>query len=130
MLLNAMNLGACGVEQLFCAGKVSFDTEGIEKGVDLVELKGNYIVTKAAAVVKTAFNAGTTNVLTVGVNNGADDLLGSEDVTEGTIGENGKTMFKMCNDGALKVRAKFTSTGTAATAGEAEIYIGLVRIPE
>lgn len=130
MLLNSYDLGKCGIEQLLCAGKVSFDTKDIDKGIELVELPENIIITKAVAVVNTAFNAATTNVLTVGTNETVNDLLGADDVTEGTAGAYQKNLFKICKGAKTKVMAKFSSTGAAATAGEAEIYIGVVRIPE
>lgn len=130
MNLNAMDLGVCGVEQVLHAGKVAFDTENIANGVEIVELPANIIITKAVAVVGTAFNAATTNVLTVGVNDTADDLLTADDITEGTAGTYFKNMFCICKGNPVKVKVKYASTGTAATAGEADIYLGVVRTPE
>lgn len=130
MELKAMDLGVCGVEQVLHAGKVSFDTKDIANGVELIELPANMIITKAVAVVGKAFNAATTNVLTVGTNDSVDDLLGADDVTEGTAGTYMKNIFEIRKGAPIKVKAKYTSTGTAATAGEANIYLGVVRIPE
>lgn len=130
MLLNGYDLGKCGIEQVLCAGKVSFDTKDVSNGIVLIELPENIIITKAVAVVNTAFNAVTTNVLTVGTNDSADDLLGADDVTEGTTGTYQKNLFKIIKGEKPKIKAKFTSTGAAATAGEAEIYLNVVRIPE
>lgn len=129
MLLNGYDLGKCGIEQVLCAGKVSFDTKDINKGVDLIELPEDIIITKAVAVVNTAFNAATTNVLTVGTNDAVNDLLGANDVTEGTAGAYQKNLFKICKGTKTKIKVKFTFTGAAATAGEAEIYLNVVRIP-
>ena len=123
-----MDLGVCGVEQMLYAGSVAFNTEGIDEGVELIELPANIVVTKAVAVVKTAFNAGTTNVLTVGANSDIDDILGSGDVTEGTAAAYSVNKFVKYNT-AKKIKAKFTETGTAATAGAADIYLFVVRIP-
>lgn len=130
MNLNPMDLGVCGVEQLLHAGKVTFETEGIDTGAVITKLPANIIITKAVAVVNTAFNAETTNVLTVGINDTVDDLLGADDVTEGTAGAYLKSLFIISKGEPVEVKAKFTSTGTAATAGEADIYLGVVRIPE
>ena len=130
MNLNPMDLGVCGVEQVLHAGKVSFDTKDIANGVELVELPANIIITKAVAVVGKAFNAETTNVLTVGTNDTADDLLGADDVTEGTAGTYMKSLFEIHKGALVNVKAKYASTGTAATAGEADIYLGVVRTPE
>lgn len=125
---NPWNLGACGVEQMIYAGSVAFDTDGIDEGVELIELPANIVVTKAVAVVKTAFNAATTNVLTVGANDNIDDILGSGDVTEGTAAAYCVNKFVEYN-AAKKIKAKYTQTGTAATAGAADIYLFVVRIP-
>jgi len=125
---NPWNLGACGVEQMIYAGSVAFDTEDIDKGVELCELPAGIIVTRAVAVVKTAFDAGTTNVLTVGSNDDVNDLLGSDDVTEGTAAAYVVNKFVQYGT-AKKIKAKYTQTGTAATAGAADIYLFVVRIP-
>lgn len=130
MILRAMDLGVCGVEQLLYAGKVTFDTENVENGVEIIDLPKNIIITKAVAVVRKAFNAGTTNVLTVGVNSSTDNLLGTGDITEGTPAAYHKNLFVICNGSKVKIKAKYTQTGTAATSGEADIYLGVVRTPE
>ena len=109
MLLNASDLGKCGIEQVLCAGTVSFDTKDVNKGIVLTELPENIIIVKAVAVVNTAFNAATTNVLTVGTNDSADDLLGADDITEGTVGVYQKEPFKIIKGEKTKIKAKFTS---------------------
>ncbi len=129
MKVNATDFGICGTEQLFYAGSVDFDTTGVSTGVALKELPNNAYITRAVAVVTTAFDAGTTNVLTVGTNDDCDNILGSSDVTEGTAGAYNKQTFVEAAKGA-KIKAKYTQTGTAATAGSAEIYIFFVSIPE
>lgn len=129
MNLKAMDLGVCGVEQLLQAGTIRFDVKGIDKGLELMELPENIIITKAVAVVNTAFNAETTNVLTVGLDESFDDILGEGDITEGTAGSYVKHMFKVCKNKKIKIMAKYTSSGKAATSGEADIYLGVVRIP-
>lgn len=129
MQVNPMDLGVCGVEQLLYAGTVKYNDTGVATGVELITLPANIIVTKAVAVVGTAFNAATTNVLTVGTNDDINNLLGADDVTEGTAGAYSVNKFAKFTS-ATKVKAKYTQTGTAATAGDAEIYLFVVRIPE
>ena len=126
---NPWNLGACGVEQMIFAGSVKYNDTGIDEGIKLCDLPDNIVVTKAVAVVTTAFNAGTTNVLTIGTNSGCDDLLGSGDITEGTAAAyaGGNKFVKLGTNAAVK--AKYTQTGTDATAGAADIYLFVVRIP-
>lgn len=129
MKVQANDLGVCGVQQLFYAGSIAYNTEDANKGVELCKVPHTAIITRAVAVVKTAFNAGTTNVLTVGTNNDADNILGTSDITEGTAGAYYADRFLTVAKGA-SVTAKFTQTGTAATAGEAEIYLFAVGTPE
>lgn len=125
----ANDFGMGGIEQMFFAGSVAFDDEGIGTGLELFKAPNKMVITKAVAVVTTAFNAGTTNVLTLGANDDADDLLGSSDVTEGTKGAYSKNTFVEVAKGA-KIKAKFTETGTAATAGAADIYLFFVTVAE
>lgn len=128
MKVIPMDLGVCGIEQLVYAGSIAYNTTGASTGVALCELPAGIIVTKAVAVVKTAFDAGTTNVLTVGANDDIDDILGSGDVTEGTAAA--YAVNKFVEYGTAKtIKAKYTETGTAATAGAADIYLFVVRIP-
>lgn len=129
MKCDAMDLGVCGVEQVLCAGAVKFDTKDADKGIVLAKLPENIIITKAVAVVNKAFNAATTNVITIGTNDAANDLLGSSDVTAGTANSYVKDMFKIFKEKTI-IKAKYTQTGAKATAGEADIYLNVVRIPE
>ncbi|MCR5824858.1 MAG: hypothetical protein K6G60_10555 [Lachnospiraceae bacterium] len=129
MKVKGMDLGVCGVEQLIYAGSVAYDTEDVDKGVALCELPANIVVTRAIAVVKTAFNAGTTNVLTVGANDDVNDIMGTSDITEGTAGN--YIVNKFVEYKAKKtVKVKYTQTGTDASTGAADIYLSVVRIPE
>lgn len=128
MKLKPYNLGACGLCQMFHAGTVKFDTDGIGSGVAICEVPAGTIVTRAIAVVTTAFDAATTNVLTVGKKTNANEILGTADITEGTAGTYQKNVF--VDMGAeTKIYAKYTQTGTAATAGAAEIYLEVVPAP-
>lgn len=129
MKCEAMDLGVCGVEQVLCAGAVKFDTKDADKGIVLAELPENIIMTKAVVVVNKAFNAATTNVITIGTNDAANDLLGSNDVTAGTANSYVKDMFKIFKEKTI-IKVKYTQTGAKATAGEADIYLNVVRIPE
>lgn len=130
MKVKVNDLGICGIEQVMYAGTIKYNTTGASTGVELCKLPHDCVVTRATAVVKTAFDAGTTNVLTVGTTTtNADELLGSGDITEGTAGTYIKQHFKEAAE-KTKIIAKYTQTGTDATAGEAEIYLHVVGIPE
>lgn len=129
MKLNPYDLAACGMAQMFHVGTVNFDTENITEGIVICHIPKGTFVTKAVAVVKTAFNAATTNVLTVGFKTGKNELLDSSDVTAGTAGTYQKELFVEGGTNT-EVYAQFTQTGAAATAGSAEIYLMVVPGPE
>lgn len=75
-------------------------------------------------VIKTAFNAGTTNVLTVGQNASYNDFVASGDVDEASTGSNMVLRGADVNISAdVRPFIKYTQTGTAATAGVAEVII-------
>jgi hypothetical protein len=123
------NMGACGMHQVLHAGVVNFNDADIASGIELCKLPANVIVTKAVCVVETAFNAATTNVLTVGTNASIDNILGANDVTEGTAGAYQKDAWVEL-DAATSVKVKYTQSGAAATAGKAQVYLFVVRVPE
>jgi len=129
MKVMANDLGMCGIEQLFYAGAVAYDTKDVDKGVAICKLPHAAMITRAVAVVKTAFNAGTTNVLVVGTKDDDDAIMAAADITEGTAGTYSKQTFVEMGKGD-DVYVKFTQTGTAASAGAAEIYLFAVGIPE
>lgn len=82
------------------------------------------VVVRCWVEVLTAFNAGTTNVLTLDDGNTANKYLGASDVTEGTPGvypSGGAGPFK-AETTARTLTAKFAQTGTAATTGSARVY--------
>lgn len=128
MKLKPYNLGACGMCQMFHAGTVKFNTKDIATGAVICEVPKGTIVTRAIAVVGTAFNAATTNVLTIGKKTSKNEILGADDITEGTAGTYNKSVFVDMGS-ETEIYAKYTQTGTAATAGSADIYLEVVPAP-
>jgi hypothetical protein len=112
---------------------VSFDTPFADapgvtatNGVPIGALEAGAIPLGCDVTIETAFNAGTTNVLVVGTTADDDGFA----ATAGTLPA--ATGFKQNLAGALSgiplaantiVYAKFTQTGTAATAGKAHIVM-------
>lgn len=105
-----------------------YNTSGIGSAVLLCTIQASAakpVLLEASAEVITAFNAGTTNVLTLGTNTTATQILGAADITEGTPG------FYPAGAGVGKVRlvantdiyVKYAQTGTAASTGAAKIYL-------
>lgn len=105
-----------------------FSTTGISSGVKLATIRADAthpVLLEFFAEVTTAFDAGTTNVLTVGSDTTANQFLGASDITEGTAAfypaSNANKKYRIVADTDIYV--KYTQTGTAATAGAALLYI-------
>lgn len=102
-------------------GEAGFGTNGIP----VVTLEKGSIVLRAYVRIETAFNAATTNVLTLGDATTADGLVTSANAVAGTPGFKTGTGVnigtELANDTTFL--AKYTQTGTAATAGVAEFIV-------
>ncbi len=96
--------------------------------VQVGTLPAGALHTQTIVRVKTAFNAVTTNVILVGTAADQDAFIEDGDVLEGvadtTISERGAGTVMTAD---TPVYVTYTQTGTAATAGEAEVI--LVFIP-
>lgn len=105
---------------------VSFDTLGIGSAdtVKVGTLPSGSQIVSAIVRVTTAFNAATTNVLTVGATSANTNVVSASDVDEGTIGTTVCTRgCDLAFSSDTPIYAKYTQTGTAATAGSAVITI-------
>lgn len=107
----------------------------------LGRLPAGAFITDVTVEIGTAFNAGTTNVLTVGTSAAsANEIVAAADVNEGAIGVTkvtralGTTLTGGPGIGPnapavtseVDLYAKYTQSGTAATAGVATIVIQYV----
>lgn len=106
---------------------VNFNDPGIATGVPIRNWlpKGAQIL-RTVVTIQTAFNAATTNVLTVGTNASSyNDIVASGDVDETTLGAT--TVLTGAKLNALSADKQayimYTQTGTAATTGKASIVI-------
>lgn len=101
--------------------------------VKIDDLAVGDVVTRIWVEVLTAFNAGTTNVLTAGTGSGANGYVGSAAVTEGTPGvyptdgAAGGPFAAITSATTLNV--KYAQTGTAATTGSAKAYAIITSLP-
>jgi hypothetical protein len=108
---------------------VTFDAANIGSatGVQFATLPAGSIVLRTTTVITTAFNAATTNVLTVGIPGTVDALMTTAVSIPGTIGvkvTNGPASTLTTPTAAdVGVFARYTQSGTAATAGRAVIYV-------
>lgn len=102
---------------------VAFNTPGIGTSdtVLLGVVPAGARIRACTCLLDTAFNAATTNVLTVGTSGGSDaDVMSASDITEGTPG-----VYTVSTGGTVTfstdtpIYIKYTQTGTAATTGSA-----------
>lgn len=104
---------------------VTWADAGIAAGIPIGALEAGAIPLRAGLVIETAFNAGTTNVLVLGSTLDDDGLITSVNAGAGVLG-------LKAGSGALLgiplaantvVYAKYTQSGTAASAGKATLWV-------
>jgi hypothetical protein len=117
---------------------VNFNDTGIAAGVNKQWLPAGAVITDTSVMIATAFNAGTTNGLTVGLTPiGSSPDVGGTAVTNnvvaagqvapGTIAltngivPTGAALGPLATDAQINVT--YTQTGAAATAGQAIVMI-------
>jgi hypothetical protein len=111
------------------AATVNFSDTGVATGIQIGTLpQGAYITSGSSVEVVTAFNAGTTNVFTVGtVLATANNIFAAADVTEATPGVYAIVLANQgraaAAAGDVPIYVKYTQTGTAATTGQAVVVI-------
>jgi hypothetical protein len=109
---------------------INFNDAGIASGVNKQWLPAGAIITDTSVYVGPAFNAGTTNVITVGLGGSANTIVAGGQVAPGTVAltnaitPTGNALGPLASD--LQVNASYTQTGAAATAGQAIVMIKYV----
>lgn len=113
--------------------RVRYNDAGITTGAGKQFLPAGAILVGTDVHVAQAFNAGTTNVLTVGTNAASyDNIVAAADVNEGATGltqnikPTGSALGPLAAD--ARVFVMFTQTGTQATTGDA--YVVVKYIPD
>jgi hypothetical protein len=106
---------------------INFNDTGISSGVNKQWLPAGAIITDTSVYVGAAFNAGTTNVITIGLGASANTIVASGQVSPGAVGltnaivPTGNALGPLASD--LQVNVTYTQTGAAATAGSAVVMI-------
>lgn len=111
----------------FIGRDVTFSTVGIGTAdtVKVGRIPAGSMLMPAQVRVTTAFNAATTNVLTVGTSSGSDaDIVGAGELNEAATGVTiVATGCALTFASDTDIYVKYTQTGTAATTGAATIVI-------
>jgi hypothetical protein len=112
--------------------EVAFNTPGIASAntVEVGTLPQGAQVLATSIAVTTAFNAGSTNVLVVGIDTDDDALVAAGGVDETAVGVTRVVPATLAGKVAPSsneiVYARYTQTGTAASAGAATIVVEYV----
>lgn len=106
--------------------RVNYNDSGIATGNKMFRIPKDSNILFTIVKIRTAFNAGTTNVLTVGQNSTSyNDIVNSADVDEsiaqGTLVMRGADLDLSSDE--KDVYVKYTQTGGVATAGVADITV-------
>lgn len=103
---------------------VAFNTPGISAGVQIGSLPAGAMVVGTQVVVDTAFDAETTNDLTVGTTPTGTDIVTAGTAAAGTAGAKESSAGNALNLAAdTPVYVRYSQSGAAATAGKARIGI-------
>ena len=105
---------------------VNYNDTGVSTGVFMGTLPAGAMVTDIVANVRTAFNAGSGNSLSVGITSTAyTDILATADVTLATTGGYRGTILaaadRMATDADVYIR--YTQTGSTASAGVVDVVL-------
>ena len=104
----------------------AFNTTDIAAGVKVATIRAdalNPVLLEFFAEVTVAFNAVTTNVLTVGSDITANQFLSAADITEGTLGFYPAAITRKRIVADTDIYLKYTQSGGVATTGSALIYL-------
>jgi hypothetical protein len=107
--------------------QVNYNDPAIASGRAGVTIPQGAFITSVLVEIVTGFNAATTNVLTLGSAPNYNNLLAAADIAApGTPGITSPTRGigrSLTAAGDLTIGPKYTQTGAAATAGQAEIVV-------
>lgn len=105
----------------------SYNTPGIGTGVFWFRFPNRGMITQCGGNVEVAFNAATTNVVTVGYGVNLDEIIATADLNEASASFQaiaGPLSLEFTEEKDFYV--KYTQTGTAATAGKATLLLSYV----
>lgn len=101
---------------------VNYNDANISTGVKFGRLPASAFVTAVECHVTAAFNAGTTNVFTVGTTTSNGNVIAAGDLNEASVAFQNLTTaaglgLSATTSGDVDLYAKYTQSGTAASAG-------------
>ena len=124
--LKVTELDAPGVAKAVKLGQITY-TATSGTAVKIGTVPADHRILKVWCEVTTAFNSGTSDTLKIGTATDDDAFLATGDITTHTAGCYKKDAFFRCAT-ATDIKATLSKTGTAATAGVADIYVLLAKL--
>jgi hypothetical protein len=103
--------------------EVAYNTPNVGTGFLIGKIPAYSVVKNVTVSVESTFNAGTTNVFTVGTSTTATEWVGAADIAEGTVDTVVTDAGYGLTTSDLSVYAKYTQSGTAASAGKAHVWV-------
>lgn len=112
---------------MFIRAAINFNDGNVANAIQIGTIPQNSFILDVDVEVETAFNAGTTNVLTFGTTSAnANEIVNAADVSEAGVADTniGRARGRsLTASGDVGVWAKFAQTGTAASAGKAHVCV-------
>jgi hypothetical protein len=104
--------------------EVSYNTPGVATGFLIGKIPAFSVVKNVTISVESTFNAATTNVFTVGTSTTATEWVDNTFVSSGSAVDTYQSDAGYgLTTSDLSVYAKYTQSGTAATAGKAHVWV-------
>jgi hypothetical protein len=103
--------------------KVSFDTPNVATAVIVGKIPAFSLIKNVSVSIEATFNAATTNVFTVGTSTTATEWLTAGMIDESTADTVTSDVSFGLTTSDVTVYAKYTQTGTAASAGIAHVWV-------
>jgi hypothetical protein len=104
--------------------EVNFNTPNVATGFLIGKVPAFSVVKNVTISVESTFNAATTNVFTVGTSTTATEWADATLVSSGATADTYVTdLGYALTTSDLSVYAKYTQSGTAATAGKAHVWV-------
>ncbi len=108
--------------------RINYNDAGVATGVLVGTLPAGAIIENVSALITTAFNAGTTNVINVGTTTTGAEVGASAQIIAGTPGQKKLTAFLALGVMAADqdIWVSYVPTGTAATTGVGYITLTFI----
>jgi hypothetical protein len=103
--------------------EVNFNTPNVGTAIIVGKIPAFSLIKNVSVSIEATFNAATTNVFTVGTSTTATEWLNAGAIDESTTDTVVSDASYGLTTSDVTVYAKYTQSGTAATAGKAHVWV-------